>query len=111
MIQRVFCAFAGVLILSLHGLLMAQEHRVQEIPLPKDATDVSYSKSRGDIRMKFPGDMKAAGEFYRTELTQQKWTKPKKDNLQKNFWVQTFANGKLTWKYGLIIVARVVRFV
>ncbi len=92
----VFRSFAGAVVLLIHGFVTGQEYRVQEIPLPKDATDVSYSRSRGDIRMKFPADMKAAGEFYRTELTQQKWTKSKKDNLQKNFWVQTFGNGNRT---------------
>lgn len=51
---------------------------------------MSYMKSRGDIRMKFPGDMKKAGEFYQTELAKQQWTKSTKDNLQKRFWVQTF---------------------
>ncbi len=92
----VFRSFVGAVVLLIHGFVMGQGPRVQEIPLPPEATDVTYIKSRGDIRMKFPEDMKAAGEFYRTELTQQKWTKSKKDNLQKNFWVQTFSNGDLT---------------
>ncbi|MFO0883856.1 MAG: hypothetical protein U0894_06680 [Pirellulales bacterium] len=76
------------------AVLQAQDARVQDIPVPKEATEISYNKSRGDIRMKFPGDMKAAGEFYRAQLTQQQWTKPGKDNVQAKFWVQTFQKGK-----------------
>ncbi|MBL8817465.1 MAG: hypothetical protein JNL58_15675 [Planctomyces sp.] len=92
----VFRSIVGAVVLLIHGFAMGQGPRVQEIPLPPEATDISYSKDRGDIRMKFPEDMKAAGEFYRTELTRQKWTRSKKDNLQKNFWVQTFSNGDRT---------------
>ncbi len=73
----------------------AQEPRVQEIPLPKDAKEISYMKSRGDIRMTFPGDMKKAGEFYQSELSQKQWTKSTKDNIQKSFWVQTFKKQNL----------------
>ncbi len=81
--------------LVLNSISYAQEARVQEIPLPKDAKEISYLKSRGDIRMKLAGDMKKAGEFYRSELTQKQWTKSAKDNLQKTFWVQTFKKQNL----------------
>lgn len=87
--SAIFTALLTILLL-LDTIASAQEPRVQEILLPKEATNVSYSKSRGDIRLNFPGDMKQAGEFYRQTLTQEKWTKSAKDNLQKNFWVQTF---------------------
>jgi hypothetical protein len=70
---------------------LADEPRVQDIPLPKDATDVSYMRKRGDIRFKVASDMKTAGNFYGTILKEQHWTKSGKDNLQKRFWVQTFA--------------------
>src|ERR1700761_4540632 len=70
---------------------LADEPRVQEIPLPDDATDITYVRRRGDIRFKVASDMKAAGNFYATILKEKQWTKPDKDNLQKNFWVQTFA--------------------
>jgi hypothetical protein len=80
------------LLIALNSIAVSssQELHVREIPLPKEATDVSYMKSRGDIRMLFPGDMKKAGEFYQMELTKQQWIKSVKDNVQKNFWVQTF---------------------
>lgn len=73
--------------LNCHG----QNMLVRDIKLPKDATDATYSKSRGDVRFKVSMDMKAAGEFFKNELTKDQWTKPKKDNLQKSFWVQTFS--------------------
>jgi hypothetical protein len=65
--------------------------RVQEIPLPKDASDVTYVRRRGDIRFKVASDMKTAGNYYATTLKEQQWTKATKDNLQKTFWVQSFA--------------------
>lgn len=88
---------AFVIVLSSIGSFgFAEEPRVQEIPLPKDATDVTYVRRRGDIRFNVTSDMKAAGNFYATVLNEQKWTKPKKDNLQKNFWVQSFVLKDLT---------------
>lgn len=68
----------------------AEDHRVQEIPLLKDATGTSYMKKRGDIRYQTSSDMKAAGNFYAETLGKQQWKKSKKDNLQKDFWVQSF---------------------
>lgn len=82
-------AFILVPMTGLWGL--AEEPRVQEIPIPKDASDVSYMRKRGDIRFKVSLDMKTAGNFYATTLKEQQWTKSGKDNLQKNFWVQSFA--------------------
>ena len=82
-------------VLLICGLANAQEPRVQEIPFPAEAKDISYSKSRGDIRMTFSEDMKAAGEFYRNELTKNQWAKSGKDNVQARFWVQTFKKGNL----------------
>lgn len=78
------------LFFCLSTIALAEEPRVKEIPLPEEAGSVSYSKSRGDIRMQYPGDFKQAGEFYRQKLTQEGWSKAGKDNLQKSFWVQTF---------------------
>ena len=83
-------SFALSLMLFAQVSGFGQEPLVTDIPLPKDATGVSYMKSRGDIRLKTANDMKSAGEFYQSLLGQQQWTKSEKDNLQKNFWVQTF---------------------
>lgn len=69
---------------------LAADLRVQEIPLPKDAVDASYMKKRGDIRFHTGADMKAAGSFYADVLGKQQWKKSKKDNLQSDFWVQSF---------------------
>ena len=91
-IRRMLTAVTALLIC---GLASAQEQHVQEIPFPQEAKEISYSKSRGDIRMTFPKDMKAAGEFYRNELTKNQWTKSGKDNVQARFWVQTFKKGNL----------------
>ncbi len=88
-----FVAVGTVLLIC--SLASGQEPHVQEIPFPPEAKEISYSKSRGDIRMTFPADMKAAGEFYRTELTKNQWTKSGKDNVQTRFWVQTFKKGNL----------------
>lgn len=71
----------------------AQEPRVQDIPMPKDASDVTYVRKRGDIRFKVMSDMKTAGEFYAGKLKEQQWAKSGKDNLQRNFTVQTYAKG------------------
>lgn len=74
----------------------AGEMRVREIPIPDGATDVSYMKRRGDIRFHVTSDFKTAGNFYAKKLAEAKWTKSGKDNLQRNFWVQNFALGKLS---------------
>lgn len=87
--------FPLVLLPMLGTLGLADEPRVQDIPLPKDASNVTYVRGRGDIRFNVPSDMKAAGNFYAGVLNEQKWTKSKKDNLQKNFWVQSFAKKEL----------------
>ena len=79
-------------LISVTGLsALAEEIRVQEIPLPKDATDVTYVRDRGDIRCQVPSDMKTVGNFYATTLKAQQWNKSANENLQKNFWVQSFA--------------------
>ena len=70
--------------------------RVRDIPVPEGATDVSYMKRRGDVRFQVASDFKTAGNFYAKKLAEQKWTKSGKDNLQRNFWVQKFAKGKLS---------------
>ncbi len=87
--------FATVLGLSgITGPVQAEDMRVRDIPLPEDATDVSYMKRRGDIRFQVSSDFMSAGNFYAKKLVEQKWAKSGKDNLQRNFWVQTFANDK-----------------
>jgi hypothetical protein len=89
-------AFAIVLSPMIWNSVLADEPRVQEIPLPKEARDTTYVRSRGDIRFKITSNMKAAGNFYATTLNEQQWTKLKKDNLQKNFWIQSFAKKELS---------------
>lgn len=85
-----------LIVISMTGVSgLADEPRVQEIPLPKDASDVTYVRRRGDIRFKVPSDMKTAGNFYATVLKEQQWTRAGKDNLQRNFWVQSFAKRNL----------------
>lgn len=75
-----------LLLIPLIGItVFADEPRVQDIPLPKDASDATYMRRRGDIRFKVTSDMKTAGNFYTTTLGEQQWTKSGKDNLQKNF--------------------------
>jgi len=81
----------------------AQTPGVREIPLPQGAEDVTYVRRRGDIRYKINFDMKAMGDFYAAQLGAKQWTKSKRDNLQKNFWVQSFA------KSGLALEVRVDR--
>lgn len=74
----------------------ADDMRVRALPIPEGATDVSYMKRRGDIRFQVPSDFKTAGNFYAKKLAEEKWTKSGKDNLQRNFWVQTFTKDKLS---------------
>ena len=88
--------FSLALVLLIGNYGMADEPRVQEISLPKDASDVTYVRRRGDIRFKVASDMKTAGNFYATLLNEQQWTKLKKDNLQKDFWVQSYTKKALT---------------
>lgn len=83
-------ALTIVLVAMIWSLGLADEPRVQDIPLPKDASDVTYVRRRGDIRFQVASDMTTAGNFYAAALKEQQWTKSKKDNLQKNFWVQSF---------------------
>jgi len=84
------------LLTMMGSFALAETPGVREIPLPTDAADVSYVRRREDIRFNVPGDMKAAGNFYAAALAQQQWTKSKKDNLQRNFWVQSFAKPGLS---------------
>ncbi|MGC3966871.1 MAG: hypothetical protein QM775_05720 [Pirellulales bacterium] len=88
--------FAVAILLMFCSFGFAAAPGVREIPLPADAADVTYVRSRGDIRLKVSADMKTAGSFYATTLAEQQWTKAKKDNLQRNFWVQSFAKPGLT---------------
>jgi len=78
------------------GSAAAADPGVREIPLPADASDVTYVRSRGDIRGKVATDLKTTGDFYATTLAAQGWTKAKKDNSQRNFRVQTFAKPGLS---------------
>jgi hypothetical protein len=84
---------------GLCGIVMparADDLRVRDIPIPEGATDVSTMKRRGDIRFQMPSDFKTVGNDYAKTLTGQKWAKSGRDNLQRNFWVQTFAKGQVS---------------
>jgi hypothetical protein len=85
-----FAVLAFMLCVTVESFSFADEPRVQDIPLPKDASDATYVRRRGDIRFNVTSDMKTAGNFYATTLNEQKWMKAKNDNLQRNFWVQSF---------------------
>lgn len=95
--SRKILIFVTVLeLISIAGSTQADDMRVRDIPIPEGATDVSYMKRRGDIRFQVSSDFKTAGTFYAKKLVEQKWAKSGKDNLQRNFWVQTFAKDKLS---------------
>lgn len=67
---------------------------VKDLPIPEGATDITYIKQRGDIRFQVTSDVKPTGDFYAKQLGAQRWTKSGKENVQRNFWTQTFAKGK-----------------
>ena len=74
----------------------ADELRVKGLPIPEGATDISSMKERGDVRFNVTSDFKTIGSFYAKQLGEQRWTKSEKDNLQRDFWVQTFAKDKMS---------------
>ncbi len=93
--SRKILLFVTVLgLISIPGSAQADDMRVRDIPIPEGATDVSFMKRRGDVRFQVSSDFKTAGNFYAKKLVEQKWAKSGKDNLQRNFWVQTFAKEK-----------------
>ncbi|MBM3204130.1 hypothetical protein FJZ55_09540, partial [Candidatus Woesearchaeota archaeon] len=95
--SRKTCSLVAALgLIGFAILAHAEEMRVRDIPIPDEATDVSTMKRRGDIRFRVKSDFKTAGNFYTKKLTEQKWTKSKKDNLQRNFWVQKFEKDRLS---------------
>jgi len=94
MIQRKLHFVPVLLMLGLTGasaLTLANEMRVVNLPLPEGATDITYVKRRGDVRCRVKSDFKTVATFYAKKLTEQQWTKSKKDNLQRSFWIQTFS--------------------
>jgi hypothetical protein len=72
------------------------EERVKDLPIPAGASDVSFMKRRGDVRFMVNSDFKATGSFYAKKLTELKWNKSGKDNLQRDFWVQKFGKDKMS---------------
>lgn len=90
---------AVVVVLGLIGvstLSLADEMRVRDLPIAEGAKDITYVKRRGDVRFQVPSDFKTVGDFYAKKLAEQKWAKSGKDNLQRNFWVQTFSQDKVS---------------
>ncbi len=74
----------------------ADELRLKGLPIPEGATGISSVKQRGDVRFNVTSDFKTIGNFYAKQLGEQRWTKSGKDNLQQDFWVQTFAKDKMS---------------
>ncbi|MCA9137049.1 MAG: hypothetical protein KDB00_09825 [Planctomycetales bacterium] len=74
----------------------AQDMRVVDIPVMDGGTDITRMKRRGDVRYKIESDFKTVGNFYAKTLTGQGWSKFRTENLQRNFWVQTFLKDKMT---------------
>ncbi len=94
MTQNKPCFVVIMLVLSLIGvssLAVADETRVRDLPIPEGATDITFVKRRGDVRFQVTTDFKATGGFYAKNLAEQQWNKSGKDNLQRDFWVQTFS--------------------
>lgn len=87
--------FTLVMIFDSSGAF-AQNMRVEDVPLIEGATDVSYMKRRGDVRYEVNSDFKSVGNFYAQKLAADQWKKSQRDNLQRNFWVQTFSKGTMT---------------
>lgn len=99
MFRRMFILPVVLVVFVLHGMdrpAGAQEMRVTEIPVYEGAADVSYMKRRGDVRYQISSDFKTVGTYYTKQLTADNWRKSKRDNLQRNFWVQTFSKGDMT---------------
>jgi len=78
-------------LIGISTLALADEMRVVDLPIPEGATDITFMKRRGDVRCQMDSDFKTVGDFYAKKLAELQWTKSKKDNLQSNFWIQTFA--------------------
>ncbi len=76
--------------------VLADELRVKDLPIPEEATEITYLKRRGDVRFQMASDFKTVGSFYLKKLTESKWTKSGRDNLQRNFQVQTFTKGNVS---------------
>ena len=90
---------AALLVLGMvrvSALALADEMRVRDVPVPEGATDITYVKRRGDVRFQVTSDFKTVGNYYAKKLTEQRWTKSARDNLQRNFWVQTFSKDKMS---------------
>ena len=78
------------------ALVLADEMRVLDLPIPEGAKDVTYVKRRGDVRFQLTSDFKTVGVFYAQTLADQQWTKSAKENLQRSFWVQTFSKDNVS---------------
>lgn len=83
-------------LIGVSTLTRAEDMRVRDLPIPEGATDITYVKRRGDVRLQVPSDFKTAGNFYTKKLAELQWTKSAKDNLQRNFWVQTFSKDSVS---------------
>ena len=99
MFRRNLHLVAAMVVLGLIGactLALADEMRVLDLPIPDGAMEITYVKRRGDVRFQVTSDFKTVGDFYAQKLAEQRWTKAAKDNLQRNFWIQTFSKDKVS---------------
>src|SRR4029078_5026335 len=84
-----------VVLICLSISAVAEEMRVRDLPIPEGGNDITYVKNRGDVRFQMKRNFKIVGSDYAKKLTEQRWTKSGKDNLQSNFWVQHFSKDNL----------------
>ncbi len=96
MIQKKLHFVVMLVVVGISSLALADDMRVRDLPIPEGATNITYVKKRGDVRFQVESDFKTTGGFYTKTLAEQQWTKSAKDNLQRDFWVQTFSKDKVS---------------
>jgi hypothetical protein len=96
MFTKIRFAVVVVVLVGMSAGASGQQLRVKDLPVPEGAGDVSIMKRRGDVRFMVTTYFKTTGNFYAKKLTELRWRKSARDNLQRNFWVQTFAKDKMT---------------
>lgn len=96
MFTKIHFSVAVLVLVAISTCASGQELRVKDLPLPDGASDISFMKRRGDVRFTMDSDFKTIGNFYAKQLAALKWTKSGKDNLQRDFWVQKFSQGKMS---------------
>jgi hypothetical protein len=95
MFTKIHFCVAVLVLVGMSSWARGEELRVKDLPVPEGASDVSYMKRRGDVRFTVESDFKTTGNFYAKKLTELKWAKSGRDNMQSNFSVQKYAKGKM----------------